>query len=741
MAQEEASDLDREIHSPPTAYTLSFHAKREPSSTTMATPQPDCPKVLPSEDCTQEHLAPNNVCTSESQTTFKYEGLDLSTDKPLFRLIQVHPGSADQIIECTIYHKQLLEPPLYEALSYTWFSEGNVQIPKTPTPILCNGARMMIPQSLETALCHLRRLTEPRLIWADAICINQKDDKEKTNQVRLMSDIYRKASQVLIWLGPERPGGRGEIALDLVPHVAAHSRNHVPTKDLYHQCASITEMELLACRAHGIEKFEKGDDIKNTLTYRAFAELLQRPWFTRTWIVQEAALASHALVLCGTKSVPWTDFLEAFSYCSRQPLIEEFFDLNNLNHAWGVLNTCREAQRGPGQRLLDLLLQHRGCGASDNRDKVFALCGLANDTGPDCLAFEPDYELTDVQTYTSIAISILKYSNDFDILSVPNLSNPLTVTGLDYGLTEVGAWASAQISNLKKSKDVEMFSDPRLSKPLTLKGLLPSWAPDWSARSKSTSFRARGAAEEPKVRHDALEYKKGAVEFSIDNKLLGIPGTVIDYISKVGDEHDTFDKPSVMYKVPAEQTILNNWEHISGARSWSKYITGEKMLDAYWQTLVAGCSRDQYDKLQKQFHLFDKTTKRFRMLHWVGLQHYKRSYIAASFAILVVSMFSDMIYKSFASPLSGGYATWEFSRKMERAVTGRRMVKTEKGYIGLATGDTQLGDAVVLIEGGTMPLILRQTGSEKRLVGDAYIHGIKTNDPTSKHKFETIWIG
>lgn len=38
-------------------------------------------------------------------------------------------------------------------------------------------------------------------IWIDAICIDQSDSTEKATQVPLMSEIYRQALQVNVWLG------------------------------------------------------------------------------------------------------------------------------------------------------------------------------------------------------------------------------------------------------------------------------------------------------------------------------------------------------------------------------------------------------------------------------------------------------------------------------------------------------------------------------------------------------------
>ena len=86
--------------------------------------------------------------------------------------------------------------PTYEALSYCW---GD---PSDKIPIECNGSGgLAITKNLHSALLRLQLPNQLRLIWADAICINQEDTEERGSQVRLMKDIYRFASSVVVWLG------------------------------------------------------------------------------------------------------------------------------------------------------------------------------------------------------------------------------------------------------------------------------------------------------------------------------------------------------------------------------------------------------------------------------------------------------------------------------------------------------------------------------------------------------------
>ncbi|OAL48930.1 HET-domain-containing protein, partial [Pyrenochaeta sp. DS3sAY3a] len=91
----------------------------------------------------------------------------------------------------------------YEALSYRWEDSENdrhADMSKLDG-ITCNGFPMMLKRNLHLALTNLRYRVRPRILWIDAICINQDDAKERSRQVELMGTIYRHSSRTIIWLG------------------------------------------------------------------------------------------------------------------------------------------------------------------------------------------------------------------------------------------------------------------------------------------------------------------------------------------------------------------------------------------------------------------------------------------------------------------------------------------------------------------------------------------------------------
>lgn len=176
------------------------------------------------------------------------------------RLLSLLPHSDPAAgIQCNLSEYSLVDSNgegahLYEALSYVW---GD---PTDRGRISVNGKYMSITANLHSALRHLRHGRIVRHLWIDAICINQDDDGEKEGQIRLMAEVYSKASRVIVWLGNEDGGVDGTLeALRLL----ADDENEA------------VDAEITA-RMDGIDK-------------PAVLELLRRPWFKRIWVRKPSA--------------------------------------------------------------------------------------------------------------------------------------------------------------------------------------------------------------------------------------------------------------------------------------------------------------------------------------------------------------------------------------------------------------------------------------------------------------------
>jgi hypothetical protein len=78
---------------------------------------------------------------------------------------------------------------------------------------LLNSQAFKVTRSAWNVLKVLRYEDRLRIIWIDAICINQACLEEKVAQLKLMGDIYRKATSVRVWLGTDDDGDINSISI------------------------------------------------------------------------------------------------------------------------------------------------------------------------------------------------------------------------------------------------------------------------------------------------------------------------------------------------------------------------------------------------------------------------------------------------------------------------------------------------------------------------------------------------
>lgn len=152
-------------------------------------------------DLKTQHGAPRNV--------YNYKPLKpANLENGEIRLLTLLPGRAGSMIECSLQHVHLASTLSYEALSYAW---GNPKGPLSIVPvagdpskthiIAVDGCAKEISYNLEAALQKIRGHLEARVIWVDAICIDQANNEEKSAQVKVMAKIYEQAVRTLTWLG------------------------------------------------------------------------------------------------------------------------------------------------------------------------------------------------------------------------------------------------------------------------------------------------------------------------------------------------------------------------------------------------------------------------------------------------------------------------------------------------------------------------------------------------------------
>ena len=304
------------------------------------------------------------------------------------RLLSLHPGSSPEPVTGTLRNVSLEEAAGYdgfEALSYTWGS------PTFESSIYLNGSRVKTTANLTAALSQLRYLTKTRIVWIDAIWINQSNVEEKCMQVQLMPDIYAGACRVLVWLGS--------------------SSEH-----------SGVGMEIL-------EQFSSAEHFSENARWRtlpprvvgfALSDFMQRAWFHRYWVVQEAALAKEIVMICGPHHLFWPNkcshvvaFMRTVKLAVISPQWEQAglsqIDMEALLELLQMqLHSGPQSQvwirRGKGPDLLEFAYSMRHRQAGDRRDRMYSLAGLAAKAKTTHIM--PDYSKTVEEVFDEFATII-----------------------------------------------------------------------------------------------------------------------------------------------------------------------------------------------------------------------------------------------------------------------------------------------------------------------------------------------
>ncbi|KAK6209191.1 hypothetical protein LQW54_006511 [Pestalotiopsis sp. IQ-011] len=321
----------------------------------------------------------------------------LPSDSSL-RLLWLLPGSGDpdDPVRCNMHVEDLRHEPIFSAVSYTWADEDGGD--RRLASISIDGRPLRVTRNCDAALRRVRQGGgASQFVWIDAVCIDQGNDVERGHQVKLMPQIYHQARHVYMYVGEHTYESR-RLFIDLaVSSRAANDDDEGGRNRLRQQGRAVWEA------------------------------LKARRYFTRLWILQEIALARHAVVLCGGNRMPWADVTASFPHRFK-------FDADRQDAVlWFDRSLCLGAP-GAGLVLLD---GGRRADARDPRDKVYGLLGLL--PGRRIGSVVADYTVSAQQLYAAVAVQ----------------------------LAEIHGWRAVLVRAGTRHQ--------------ALAGL-PSWAPDWSFR-------------------------------------------------------------------------------------------------------------------------------------------------------------------------------------------------------------------------------------------------------------------
>lgn len=335
------------------------------------------------------------------------------------RVLDLLPGSKSDEIKCTIRIIHLDGDEEYEALSYVWGQRVDEK------EIAVMDQRIAVTENLHAALLRLRHRTKQRTIWIDQLCINQSDNLERSMQVAMMRDIYRRCSSCIIWLGElgDVPTQAAADVFEFIREVSAVSKiPYVKLPTLLQDTAA-------------------GEAAR--VAFAAFA-MYGNPWWSRIWTIQEAIIPLHAAFVWGHLSVSRDDVMAIPPLLKGEPFQAHFpesFRTKRLEHhellrrmfypVHGFIHSS--THDGP----LDLLMRWRHREATDPRDKVYALMGLLpHNVLPAARTY--DYRAPAANLFANVTIDLIQEEGGLRPLigscELPHRTPGLPIWAIDFAI-------------------------------------------------------------------------------------------------------------------------------------------------------------------------------------------------------------------------------------------------------------------------------------------------------------------
>jgi hypothetical protein len=588
--------------------------------------------------------------------------------------------------------------PAFEALSYVWGDPG------VTVPIGVDGCELFVTTNLESFLRRLRSVDETRILWADAICIDQTNLAERSSQVNLMADIYRSAKKVLIWLGEEDE--HTEIAFATVKRLATWR--------------VLQDEETLAELVAEDENFARPDIIaglKCEFTDLTMEQVIsmestfyERSWWSRIWTVQEAVIPREATIICGSFIIPWSigyhlllSFIERRGRDMTSPpskLAVAQLAQNALT-LWTTLQgmkSLEDDRRGIHQVLHMITgsaLHPRRC--TDPRDLLYGILSLVD---MKTLRITPDYSKSIGVVFTELTRALIR---DTQVLST------ICVRALPEwkGKRAPFSWLGQEEA-------------------------IPSWVPDYCCIRYSSIVK-----DAPRDYPTSEIFKADGRRRINVNVTLGESGNILQ-LQRI--RWDVVSYALRMYPADGSNSTMETRSAI--AQEWKKmlqgliYPTGEDMAAVFYRTL----RRDIQLHNGKMERLDESITAKHKrgFKEWYNesppsIERYRIKLDEAS-RRRVYSEDED------SDDLEEGFKQSMLDVFIEEGAT---FILTKKGYIGIVDGVAKTEDEVCIAYGSCVPLILRPAGQNFQgkfapifesgfhtLVGAAYIHGIMDGEVT-----------
>ena len=467
------------------------------------------------------------------------------------RLLKLYPGTEVEDVECHLEHVSLEDNPEFTALSYVWGDATDIRT------ILLHNVPFPVTKNLHAALRSIRsRLPELSTLWVDALCINQQDLPERSCQVPLMQFIYGQAKHTIVWFGPGNELSKRAVQLMIEMNNTLEPKDNPWFNEKFKNALSMNYSAAVHPMTHLLDRLE---------AWEAVAYLINVPWWTRVWVGQEINFSKAPILLWGEDTLLWVLCEEAMSMTTwwlsliarNRDLEEVHGELQlkkGIQNARAVVRLCQGGLNKGPKPLLHLMESFWLSEATDPRDKVYALLGLATDSHPESIM--PDYE------------------------------SPVSLV-----------YAESVKDTINREGNLQIFSYcSGLFTPMD--AAIPSWAPDWRSKShdskrplkqrhltfhlieRAICMSCVTAKPENHV-FSAAGDSPPAVGFCKQMKTLYTVGIRVDVIFEISNTRAYDYEP---------MEVIKGWSALTGFNDQTKFYppTGQLRADACMDTLTAG---------------------------------------------------------------------------------------------------------------------------------------------------------
>lgn len=664
-----------------------------------------------------------------------YRPLDPSLEE--FRLLTLLPSRVRNAkLCCSLSHTSFLsisgtsasiQP--YEALSYVW------GLPDLSSGITLDNEDFLVTPNLAYILSNLRHTERPRVLWIDAICINQANLHERSQQIALMRKIYSHCQRDIAWLDVPFDAN-GQTSHELVPRKNREREEPEVSREELTRGLNVmkrisressTLWQLQEYLKHLVDGHSDEHDLSlnwfRSYEKTSLEHLIEKPVFwRRVWIIQELSCAPSVTIACAKGELEWeliSSFLKDEPYFDAFHILTGGYrdSLRESKETWGdlfrrvkfvedqrkVQRTLSAAQEYPGKQqssLMDVLARFRQLEATDPRDKIYALLGLTNqDHG-----ISIDYTKSMSYLYQKVTLTLIRLSGNLDIIC----QNPFEA---------------------RNGPDI-LYQDRKMQEQTDGK-MMPSWTADFSLTEPvPVLFAQRGIFNAGKANCNTPCHLLGQ-----HKEILVLRGCVLGCVDGVR-RRDRRQSPGEwspsenMRRYLGDDALDEESRRMYSPRigkGWQPSIPHEPIVQAFWRTMARDCTSPP-------------KMRRLNACEIVALDSVNRDRLRNQESLKTFGLKSSRAKSAFTYDPFEGEDTTQLKDQSTEETCLTRLPYAERNYMFIMNSNglfiltrchVKDNDFIVILEGGKVPVILRKVeyghrvglGVRYHFVCVAYVHG------------------